>query len=145
MLCLDETISASMPARSRMASSLAASKGIADAAVRVLASFIWRVLPSSAGVSAAVAANLHQPSARALGRFGAGPEQLVDDGIVQRLERGVDDVLRHADGKPRVAGGIGGLDQDAGDGPGAAVEDAHLVVDEFEVGDGVAIDAEVLA
>ena len=39
----------------------------------------------------------------------AGAHQLVDDRIVQRLERGVDDVLRDADREPRVAGRVAAI------------------------------------
>src|SRR6202035_4231131 len=56
--------------------------------------------------------------------------QLVDDRIHQRLERGIDDVGRDADRGPMLAGLVLALDQHAGDRLGAAIEDAHAIVDQ---------------
>src|SRR5712691_7984055 len=51
----------------------------------------------------------------------AGPHELVDDRIHQRLERGVDDVGRDADRGPALAGLVLALDQDAGHRLGATI------------------------
>src|SRR5215468_1223954 len=77
--------------------------------------------------------------------WGAGPHQLVDDRIHQRLERGVDDIGRDADRGPTLAGLVGALDQHARHRLGAAVEDAHAVVGELETLDVFLVLAEVLA
>src|SRR5215468_10999845 len=65
----------------------------------------------------------------------AGPHELVDDRIHQRLERGVDDVGRDADRGPALPGLVLALDQDAGHRLGAAIENAHAVVGELEPAD----------
>src|ERR1700722_11174176 len=75
----------------------------------------------------------------------AGLDELVDDGIHQRLERRVDDVGRHPDGGPAFAALICALDQDARYRLGAGIEDTHAVVGEFEAADVALILAEVLA
>src|SRR5579862_5298161 len=112
MLCFEETISASMPARSRMASSLAASKGIGCAAPAMPRASFIRCPPHEGGrVPALAERKYHRPSRQALRRLHPRPQQLVDDGVVQRLERSVDDVLGHADREPRVARSVGGFDQ----------------------------------
>ena len=62
-------------------------------------------------------------------------EQAVDQRVVQRLPRRLDDVLAHADGRPRALA-VGGVEQHPGDGAGAlvGVEHPHLVVGEVHRG-----------
>src|SRR5262252_5901220 len=75
----------------------------------------------------------------------AGPHELVDDRIHQRLERGVDDVGRDAHRGPALPGLVLALDQDAGHRLGAAIENAHAVVCQLEPADIALILAQVLA
>ena len=50
-----------------------------------------------------------------------------------------------ADREPAVAFFVAAFDQNAGGGSRAAIEDTHLVVGEFEIGDEALIFAEILA
>src|SRR5581483_10966727 len=78
-------------------------------------------------------------------RRSAGFDELVDDGIHQRLERGVDDVRRDPDRRPMIAGLVRAFDQDARHRLRAAIEDTHAIIGEREPGDVALIFAEVLA
>src|SRR5271170_5804835 len=75
----------------------------------------------------------------------AGFHKLIDDGIHQSLERGVDDVGGDADRGPAVAGLVGALDQHPRDRLGAAIEDANAVIGELKSLDVALIFAKVLA
>src|SRR5215472_10623035 len=71
--------------------------------------------------------------------------ELVYDGIHQRLERSIDNVWGHAHRPPMLAGLVGALDQNPGNGLGAAIEDADAIIRQRESGDETLIFAEVLA
>src|SRR5262245_28859216 len=75
----------------------------------------------------------------------AGPHELVDDRIHQRLERGADDVGRDPDRGPALPSLVLALDQDARHRLGAAIENAHAVVGQLEPADIALILAQVLA
>src|SRR5437762_4692731 len=62
----------------------------------------------------------------------ARSDELVDDGVHQRLERGIDDVRRHADCRPALPGLVLALDQHARDRLGTAIEDTHAVIDKLK-------------
>src|SRR5580692_12799908 len=98
--------------------------------------------PSKTGVDALMRATRPKPW-RSRGR--AGFDQLVDDRIHQRLERGVDDVGRDSDRGPALAALVAALDQHPRHRLGAAVENAHPVVGELEPLDMALILADVLA
>ena len=72
-------------------------------------------------------------------------QQLEDDRVGQRLEGGIDDIGRDADGEPAIALAIAAFDQNPGGGSRSAIEDTHLVVDKFEIIDIALVLAEVLA
>src|SRR5947209_15701041 len=78
-------------------------------------------------------------------RRSAGADQLVNDRIHERLERGINDVGRYADGGPTVAVLVLALDENARDGLRAAIEYPHAVIAELESADIALILAEVLA
>ena len=61
--------------------------------------------------------------------------ELVDDRIGQRLERGIDDIRRHAHRGPAIALAVGAFHHDAGHRLGAAGEDAHLVIHQPQIGE----------
>src|SRR5690606_1016032 len=69
-------------------------------------------------------------------RADAVPAQAVGEGVDQGAPGRLDDVVAHADGDPAGLA-VAGLDQHPGDRVGAValVEDAHLVVDQLELGD----------
>src|SRR5215468_6157710 len=121
---------------------------------------------SSRGASEKPVEPLISPASPALGRFrGRGSscttpveeanetsagrtcsQQLIRDGIDQRLETGVDDVGRHADREPALARRlVATLHQHARDRLSATGEDAHLVIDELHVLDVTLIAAQILA
>src|SRR6185437_6560417 len=85
------------------------------------------------------------PKGRETLSWRSGFDQLVDDRIHQRLERSVDDVGRHPDRRPMIAGLVLAFDQDPGHGLRTAVEDAHAIIDEFQPGDEALTFAEILA
>src|SRR5438094_7695254 len=62
----------------------------------------------------------------------AGLDELVDDGIHQRLERGIDDIGRHADRGPMLAGLVLALDQHPRHGFGSGVEDTDAIVGQLQ-------------
>src|SRR6478672_1092620 len=64
-------------------------------------------------------------------------EQPVHERVVERLPRGLDDVLTHADRGPRAIA-VGRVDEDARDGAGAlrGVQDSDLVVGEVHAVEG---------
>ena len=79
------------------------------------------------------------PRSRAASRSGdsdagARQQQPVDERVVQRLPRRLDDVLAHPDGRPGAIA-VGGVDQHTGDRTRAlrGVEHAHLVIGEVHV------------
>src|ERR1700732_3236275 len=78
-------------------------------------------------------------------RGSARLHQLGDDGIYQRLKRGINDVGRDPDRGPALAALVPALDQHARHRLGAAVEDAHPVVGELEPLDVALILADILA
>ena len=71
--------------------------------------------------------------------------EFVGDGICQRLERGIDDVGRHADRRPARAFAVGAFDHHARHGLGAACEDTHLIIDETQILQDAGIFSEVFA
>src|SRR3954463_8214594 len=72
-------------------------------------------------------------------------DELVDDGIHQRLERGIDDIGRHADRGPMLAGLVFALDQHPRHGFSARVENTDAVVGQLQPLDELLVLAEVLA
>ncbi|MNT63837.1 hypothetical protein D3C72_2016840 [compost metagenome] len=72
-------------------------------------------------------------------------QELEDDAVHQRLERGVDDVVGNAHRPPARARAIGRFDQNAGDRLGPAIEDTDLVVRKLQVFDFGLVLAEILA
>src|SRR5882672_12839847 len=82
-------------------------------------------------------------SERAASRRRAGLDQLVDDRVHQRLERGIDDVGRDADRHPALAVLVLALDQHAGHRLRAGVEDTHAIVGELEAIDVALVLAEI--
>src|SRR5580700_9912882 len=59
--------------------------------------------------------------------------QLIGDGVGQGLEGGVDEIPRDADRGPALAAPVAELDEHARHGVRAALEDAHLIVEELEI------------
>jgi phosphoenolpyruvate synthase/pyruvate phosphate dikinase len=74
----------------------------------------------------------------------AAARQAVGDRVDQRLERGVDDVVRHSDRRPGLPRPVAEFDQDPRHRVGAALEDPHAVVAQLQVLDmlGVRANAE---
>src|SRR5262245_13151931 len=72
-----------------------------------------------------------------LGRLRSVAEQLIRDGVVEGVVGRIDDVGRHADGRPAPALGVGTLDHHTRRRRRAAgrVENAHLEVDQAHVGE----------
>src|SRR6185437_5143458 len=100
----------------------------------------WRPLTRLASL-----ATFSLQAGRRWSRRRAGFHQLEDDRIHQGLERGIDDIRRHADRGPAFARLVLAFDEHARDRRSAAVEDAHTEVRELQAVDIFLVLAEVLA